>query len=370
MKITTVEAHTLRIPLPQPVALGGMVVREREYVLVRVEAGDGLWGVGFGFTRGGPVAEVVTGSLRPLLVGQDPLLTSCLWERMYQATRLIGRAGLVMRAISAVDIALWDIKGKVAGLPVFQLLGGHAEAVSAMASGGYLRAGEGEQATVSEMQRYAAEGFTMVKVMVGALEPRADADRIAAVSRAVGPEVRLGIDANGVWKDVRAALAFIDAVGADALSFVEEPFAPENAPALERFARLSPLAVAVGETESGRWAFRDLVSQGRADILRHDATLVGGVTEWMRVTAMASAWDIPVLPHWFPEIHAHLVATVPNAMAVEWIAPDQGVMQLHEVLSSPTVPRGGRIVLPQAPGFGLEVDWRAVARFEVGRAPA
>lgn len=370
MKIQSVAAYTVRIPLPRPVALGGMVIGEREYVLVRVEAREGPCGVGFGFTRGGPVAEVVARILAPLLVGADALLTSALWDRMVAATRLNGRAGLMMRAVSAVDIALWDLKAQVAGLPLYQLLGGHADAVPAIASGGYLRQGEGPDETIREMERYAGDGFTLVKVMVGALAPHEDAERVIRVHQALGPGVRIAVDANGVWRDWREAMAFIGALGDTPLAFVEEPFAPENTLALERFSRVSPVPVAVGETESGRWPFRDLLAGGRADILRHDATLVGGVTEWMRVAAMASAWDIPVLPHWFPEVHGHLLAAIPNAMAVEWIAPDAQVMRLEAIVRAGGVPRAGRLTLGPAPGLGVEVDWKAVERLGVRSDPA
>jgi D-arabinonate dehydratase len=364
MKIREVHGLTVEVPPRRPATGRGSAETARDYVVAIVETDEGPRGVGYGPARNGEVASVVQRNLRPLLVGEDPLKTELLWERMYVSTRHIGRTGLVMRALSAVDIALWDLRGQVAALPLYKLLGGHRDVIPALASGGYAL-DAGVDALAEEMAGYAAEGYAMVKMRVGALAPEDDLRRVQAARAAIGPQTKLMIDVNGAWSQAKPAIKLARQMAECGLAFIEEPFGPDNLPALKAFNSAVDTPVAVGESESGRWAFRDLLVAGAADVLRHDATLVGGISEWMKVTALAAAWNVLVLPHHAPEVHAHLVGAVANALAVEVRCP-RGA-DLHELVENPIVPEHGMVTLPSRPGLGLMWNWKAVERLRTER---
>lgn len=364
MKITNVVGRTVQIPLPRPIALGGAVVHARDYVVVRVDTDEGLSGVGFGFARGALIAQTIELNLKPVLVGEDPLMTSQLWQRMADTTRLCGHGGVNMRAISAVDIALWDIRARAAAMPLYKLLGGHATEVPAVATGGYIYAGDDPASSgLSEMAEYAADGFDYFKLMVGAQDWLVDSARIRRLRQELGPSARIAIDLNGTWTDPKHALRRLRDLADCQVFFVEEPFPMEMSHAIQGLGQASATPIAVGEFVSDQRTFLHFFAQQAIDISRQDATLVGGITAWMRIAALASSWTIPIFPHWFPEIHIHLAAAIPNTLAVEWIDPRRDVMVIDRILRSSLTCRRGLILLPDGPGLGIEVDWDAVAHY-------
>ncbi len=328
-----------------------------------VETDEGLRGVGYTFSRSGDVAGAIHRNLRGLLLNEDPLLIEKLWEKMYNRTSFLGRKGLLMRAISAVDIALWDLKGQAAELPLYLLLGGYRDAVPALMAGGFYAEGKGLGELAAEVQGYVKEGFRAIKIVFGAGSFQDDLERLRAVREAVGPEVRLAVDLHWSLASPKQALKRARQMEAYDLDFIEDPFPPDNLGALtELVARLST-SVAVGEMESGRWTFLDLLTRRAVDILRCDATVVGGVSEWLKIAALASAYGVPVLPHYFPEVHIHLAAATANSLAVEFIAPES--VNFHAILHEPLKLQNGSVRAPQAPGLGIQWNWQAIERFRV-----
>lgn len=370
MRILTVRALTLRIPLEIPVVLGsGLRIAEREYLLVALTTETGLTGVGWSYTRGGDLAGVVRRNLQPLIEGQDALATERLWEAMYHATRYIGRGGMVMRALSAVDVALWDLKGQAVDLPLHVLLGGYRPVVPVLMAGMYYTEGRRPDDDAREAAAYAEQGFRLIKLMGGAAPFAVDLARVKAVRRAVGDEVRVAIDVNGAWQDAETAAGYSRALVDEGVAFVEEPMLTENLPGLRAFCEASPVPVASGETDSGRWAFRELIGAG-IDILRPDATVAGGISEWLKVHALAAAWGRAVIPHDFPHVHIHLAAGLAGVDAVEWVTTAGGISNFHYLARAPLQPRGGMLAAPTEPGLGLTLDWDAVERYAVrGDAP-
>jgi D-arabinonate dehydratase len=194
VRIASVRALTVRIPLESPVVLGGgLRISEREYLLVALADEAGRVGVGWSYTRGGDLAGVVRQNLRGLLEGADVLATDALWDAMYGATRYIGRAGMVMRAISAVDLALWDLRGQIAGRPLHALLGGHRTDAPVLMAGMYYTAGRRPDDDAREAAAYADRGLRMVKLMGGAAPFDVDLARVRAVRGAVGDEVGVAL---------------------------------------------------------------------------------------------------------------------------------------------------------------------------------
>ncbi|MEX2534580.1 MAG: mandelate racemase/muconate lactonizing enzyme family protein [Trueperaceae bacterium] len=364
MVIDNVRAFTLRLPLEKPVRTSNLLIESREYVLVEVSASNGEKGYGFGFTRGGLIAESIERNLAPSLLGQDIWLSESLWSRMYLSTRYLGRKGLMMRAISAVDIALWDLKGKTLGIPVWKLLGGAREQVPTYVAGGYYREDDSPNALADEFRRYQDQGFNGAKMNLGgAKRIRDDLTRLEIVRSALGDECELMVDFNGALRSAKEALIWADELARFDIAFIEEPFLMDNLPAMREFYPLSRIPVAIGEDESGRWAFRELLSPRVLDILRHDATLAGGVSEWVKIAHLGLAHGVTLFPHWFPEVHIHLAAAFPDSRGVELITLESGLMNFHRLVRNPVENQGGFAPAPEGPGLGLEWNWQEVERF-------
>jgi D-arabinonate dehydratase len=370
MKITDVQSVVLSIPLQVPTAFATTLVTAREYVIAWVETDEGPRGLGFtiGGRYGGEghlIHTAIQHNLKHLIIGEDPIGIERVWERMFQTTLLMGRRGAVIRAISALDIALWDIVAKVAGMPLYHLLGGYRDQVPAYASGGYYREGKGLDGLAAEMERYMDMGFTSVKMKIGRLDPRQDAERVRVAREVVGPEVRLAVDANNAWSDAASAIRAGRLLEEYDIWWLEEPVMPDNIPASAEVAAALDVPVATGEVEATRWGFRELLERRAADILQPDATVAGGITEWMKVAHMAAGWDIPIAPHWMANLHVHLLAAVPNGLTVEFFVLEEDVLNFERIVREPLQPEKGMIEVPQRPGHGVELDQQAVARFRI-----
>lgn len=363
--ITSVKARTVRIPLSTPVAFSTRSVAQRFYTLVRIECSDGSYGLGFCHcgNRFGDLATLAIRELfRSRLVGQDPHCTEAIWHDLYQDSLLNGRHGAVMRALSAVDIALWDRNARSAGLPLWRYIGSfQREDVPAYASGGYYVKG-GPEEIADEIRSHVADGFTAVKMKIGAVSPEADRARVAAAREVLGQDGMLMLDANNAWSDVASALRAIEPLLDYHPYFIEEPFAPEDVDNHRRLADRISVPIATGEIVGGRWAHRDLVERGGVTVLQADAAVCGGITEWRRVAGMAAAQSVPMAPHSFHDLHVHLVAAVPNGLFVEYFKDDK-VLPFRNILDRQLSVRSGRLVLPTDPGLGFEFDAGALEKF-------
>lgn len=370
MKITDVKSAVLSIPLQTPTAFATTLVTAREHVVAWVETDQGVQGLGF--TIGGRYAgeghlihTAIQHNLKHLIIGEKPFAVERLWKRMFETTLLMGRRGAMMRALSALDIAMWDIMAKVAGQPLYHLLGGYRDQVPAYASGGYYREGKGLDGLAAEMSRYMDMGFTSVKMKIGRLSPREDAERVRVAREVVGPDVQLAVDANNAWSDAASAIRAARMMEKYDLWWLEEPVMPDNMPASAEIAAALDVPVATGEVEATRWGFRELLDRRAADILQPDATVAGGVTEWMRIAHMAAGWDVPIAPHWMANLHVHLLAAVPNGLTVEFFVLDEDVFNFERMVREPLRPENGLLQVPQRPGHGVELDDQALARFQI-----
>jgi L-alanine-DL-glutamate epimerase-like enolase superfamily enzyme len=367
--IAEVRAVALSIPLARPTRIATRTVLAREFVLVWVDAADGRSGVGYtyaGTVGGRLVRDAVRECLRPLLLGEDPDLIERHWAAMYQDSLLIGRRGALLRAISAVDLALWDLLGQRAGLPLYRLLGAYRDAVPAYASGGYYRESDDDPlaAVRAEMERYAALGFRDFKIKVGA-DLELDVARVRAAREVVGPRARLALDANNGYPSATEALRAARAFEPYDPWWLEEPLSPDDVAGHAELRRRLDVPVATGEIHQTRWEFRDLLERRGAAILQPDAGVLGGVTEWLKVARAAAVFDVPVAPHWHADVHVHLAAATPNCLTVEWFRLEEDIYNFERILAERLRPQAGSIRLPQRPGIGLVLDADAVARFTV-----
>jgi L-alanine-DL-glutamate epimerase-like enolase superfamily enzyme len=369
-KIESVTACTVRVPLDTVTSFATRVVAARDYGLVKVRTDDGLEGIGFcygGSAAGTLVAQAVRELFAPMLKGQDPYRVEGLWQRMYQESLLQGRVGATMRAISIIDTALWDRNARAAGLPLYKFLGAFfADTVPAYASGGYYLDGKTPQKLGAELAGYVAKGFSAVKMKVGKLDPRAEEERMKAARAAIGPDVLLMLDANNAWADLPTALRYMERYEPYDPYWIEEPFSPDDIDNHARLAERTRVPVATGEIEAGRWRFKELLEKEAAQILQTDACVAGGVTEFRRIAATAASYGVNVCPHWFHDLHIHLVAATPNAQFVEFF-PDDQVLNFRRLVDRQLETVPGGLKLPEGPGLGFGFDDRAIAQYALDK---
>lgn len=371
-RIVDVRSSIVVVPLPRAVAWSNVRVTEREFVFVWVRTASGVEGMGFTVGsrfRGGAevIRTMVESVLQPVLVGRDATEIERLWEDMYFRGLLLGTRGALMRALSAVDIALWDVMGKSTGRRLCDLLGRYREAVPAYASGGYYYDDDPDrdlELLEEEIRRHVELGFRDVKIKVGRLPWRLERRRVERVLEIAGPDARVAVDANHAWRDDASAindLRHIDDLG---LWWIEEPLLPDQVEPAARLAKKLRTPLATGEIEAGRWAFRGIVESGAAAILQADATVAGGVTEWLKIAGMAASHDVPLAPHWVPYIHVHLAAATPAVLSVEYFHETTGVLGFDALLARPLSFAEGRLMVPPGPGHGIELDMDAVRHYE------
>lgn len=362
MRIESTELRTVEVPTGRG-PLGEIPFRLGAFVVLRVRTDAGAEGVAYaGYTHPGLVGalratvEAVAGAA----VGMD------IWDnrRLEQIRDGFGVGapqGLLQRAVSAFDVALWDLRGKAGGLPVWRLLGASAPDVACYASGHLWR-----HYTLAELEQHAGElaamGFRAMKLRCGAeARPAAEVERLAVVRRTVGPDVDLMIDINQGWS-VAQAISIGRRFAEHDLYWLEDPTNCEDYDGHAAIAAALDTPVCAGEYLYGLSPLRELAARRSVDYLMPDCLRVGGVTGFMKAAHLAEAHNLPVVSHLATEFLAHAVAACPNGLSVEhmpWTFP-----LFTEV---PAIdPATGRLVLSDAPGFGLELDDEAVKRFTLG----
>lgn len=356
MKITNVRVLSYYLgELERPYHNAIVSTTSKSVTFVEVETDEGPSGLAFAGAR---ERETIEGPLRSRLLGESPMNAARLWHAMFIGWRKPVAKGDVVSAIGAVDNALWDLRGKVLESPVYRLLGGFRDRVPAYAAGGYYEEGKGTSGLAKEMARFVEAGYRAVKMKVGGAPLREDVARVAAARDAIGPEIRLMVDANNAW-NATEAIAFGRAIEQFDVTWFEEPCWPDDLAGAAQVCRALDMPIASGEIEYTRWGCRDLIEQRAADIIQGDPHTAGGLTEWVRIAALASAHHLPVAPHGNHYLGAHAVAAVDNGMIVESYARLQA---WQDDFFTPMELDGGELVLPDLPGLGISVDLKALQR--------
>jgi len=369
VKIISIEVCLASVPLSAVTSFSTRTVTARDYALVRITGDDGVHGIGFcyaGHRAGGIVVAAVRDLFAPLLIGANAYEVPRLWKQMYDEALLHGRAGSVMRALSILDIALWDRNARASGLPLYSYCGAaHTGSVPAYASGGYYLDGKTPKDLGAEMASYVAMGFKAVKMKVGAADSNTDAERVREARAAIGPDVLLTLDANNAWSDLPTALEYMRKFEPYDPYWIEEPFSPDDIENHARLAAATSVAVATGEIEVGRWRHLELMQRGGAAILQTDAAVCGGITEFRRIADTASSFGINMCPHWFHDLHIHLVASCENGQMVEFF-PDSNVLNFRDLIDNQLAHQDGQLVLPTKPGLGFDFKAAAVEAVSAG----
>ena len=363
MKIINIRTERYEWPRKQPITNGKHTYTHSGVGFVFVDTDEGITGVGIGAGKNDIVGSAID-YFSTLLIGEDPINVEHLWHKMW-VPKLVGRRGLTTRAISAIDIALWDLRSKVAGLPLYKMLGGFSNRVPSYIAGGYFEKGKGLKELQREVSDHVSAGAKAVKIKVGAIPISADVERVKAVREAIGPEIKLMIDANCAYKWYEA-IQLAERVEEFQPFWFEEPIAPDDYEGHKRIVEKTSIPIATGENEYTRYGFRDLISTGCVPILNADAMVMGGVTEFMKVAALAQAYDLDIAPHGAQEVHVHLVSAISNGLIVEfypeYMDPMWGKVYQHTLQLNDD----GTISPPNVPGIGLEPQYENLEEFRVG----
>ena len=368
MKITDVRMDMFKWPRAKPITNGLYTYTHNLLNLVVIETDEpGLTGIGI--SGGVEVTPEIGGAFiahfKKILVGMDPLDNERIWREMWRP-KLVGRRGISTRVVSGIDIALWDIKGKVANLPVYKLLGGFSNRVDTYIAGGYYEEGKGLKELAQEMERNLEIGARAVKIKVGAAAIHEDIERIRVCRETIGPDVKLMVDANNAYRHYEA-ISFAHKAEKYDLFWFEEPVEPDDYIGQAEITRSTSMPIAAGENEYTRYGFRDLINHRAADILQPDALILGGVTEFMKVAGLAQANDLDIAPHGAQEVHIHLVSAIPNGLILEYYRdsfnPMHGKIWQHELEI-----KDGYVYAPDRPGLGLEPKWDTLEPYRVGQA--
>ncbi|HUR27021.1 MAG TPA: mandelate racemase/muconate lactonizing enzyme family protein [Planctomycetota bacterium] len=365
LKITHIETSLLRVPLDQRTITDSQsTVSAVEFLQVTLRTDGGITGYGmnWSYTPGLRAAQVmVQENYAPLLVGQDPALRKELVRRMFFSNHFVGRVGASRVGIAAVEFALWDVACKQVGLPLWRYLGPCREKVKAYSTdGGWLSWSQSE--LVSDVQRLVARGFDAVKIKLGRPDPREDLERVAAVRKAVGPKIRVMTDVNCAWT-LSTARQWGARLEEHDVAWLEEPMMPEDVKAHALLARSIKVPIAVGETLFTKFSFRDYLESGAASIVQPDATKLLGIDEWLEVAALASAYNVPVIPHTNVQqkLHVQLAAATPGCVLVE-----NCYESLNGIWEEPIEVREGHYTLPEQPGVGLRIQAAVIERHRIG----
>jgi D-arabinonate dehydratase len=385
MKITDIRTTALSYRCDPPYGSAGGMQSRRGALLVEIETDEHVTGIGEAGLGGGATQAAIEKTLKPMLLGQDPLLIEGLWQTMFARTRQFGRRGVVMNAISGIDIALWDIAGKIARMPLWRLLGGARDRVEAYASGGFYSEGKSVDDLAAEAEGYRARGFRGFKMKVGrnsstqthlrhlvadadkcVVEPEEDIARVAAVRRALGPKAKLMVDVNCAWSPAMA-IRMGRAMEPHDIYWIEEPVATDDIDGSARVADALATPIAGYETEIGLYGFRQLIGRGAVDIVQTDLAWAGGFSECRKIAALAQAHDLMVAPHAFAgavllAASLHFVAAIANGLLLEFDQNPNGLRD--ELLKEPlAIDPDGMMRLSERPGLGIELDPAAVERY-------
>ncbi len=376
MRITDVQATWCHVPIPEERQFVSDFGRVSSFdsVIVRVDTDAGLtgWGeakagVGSAAACAG-LAAIINLDYAPLLRGQDPRDITRLWDVMYNTPRegyaveygrvlpQLGRRGLSISALAGVDLALWDILGKSLGVPVWRLLGGRRAArMPAYASGGWAKA----DAIGAQLRTYVDRGFRAVKMRVGVMDgsPAASAARVRAAREALGPDIKLMADAHGTWS-VAEAKAFCRMVEELDLYWFEEPVTADDKQGLAEVRRSGSVPISTGESEFTRHDFREIAELRAADVLQPDLAIAGGLTEGVRIGAIASAFNLRLAPHLWSGAPAfaaglHLAASSNAGFILEYSLGHNPM--LHDLVEEDFPVVDGQVEIPDRPGLGITV---------------
>lgn len=361
MKITAYRTWIANLPIEQPFTrIGENPHSRRAFIVLELTTDEGI--VGIGLTSFGAkltkTLKCAVDEFAELIVGRDPLHIGAIRRAVYDAAAPAGPEGIFTLALAAIDIALWDIKGKACNQPLWQLLGGHRQKVPTYASGALMR-GMSADLVARACERMLEYGFREIKMHLAMSDDghmSSDVERARLVRNAIGPDIKLMADINQRWRTDQA-IQIGSRLEEFNFAWLEDVTACQDYAGLSQIAASLTTPIASGELLWGLTPFRQLIEARATDLVMVDLFRAGGITTWMKIAALAEAFHLPVVSHLVPEIHVHLIGAIPNGLTVEYMPWS---FRLYE---DTPMPVGGSLSMPDLPGLGLTLDYPALAHY-------
>src|SRR5579863_3369508 len=363
MKIASLETGIVLLPNDEPLAgFSENPNAKNPIVWLKLRTDDGIEGLGVTYFGGALTRTLrhAVDELGALTVGEDPLRVEAVARKLREAAGGSGPAGMLTMAMAAIDVALWDVKGKALGLPLWKLLGGGRDRIRTYASGA-LRRGLKLEEAVTAAGRRREKGYRQTKMQLGlpgVTTPAREVEQARLIRQAVGPDMDLMCDINQRWRPEQAIDIGrrVEDAGVG-LFWLEDVTTADDYAGLARIRDALSTPVAGGEYVWGIVPFRHMLEARSVDVPMIDLVRVGGITQWLKVAGMAEAFNLPVVSHLIPEVHVHLIGAIPNGLTVEympWLMP---------LFKSVPLQQGGELAMPSAPGLGLEFDQATLDRY-------
>lgn len=374
--IENVETYILRANIQEPFGFSQGWYTQRSAMVVKITTDDGLSGWGECYGPPEATSAIIDKLYAQNLIGKDPLDKGVLWEYLYNRFRDYGQKGFAIAALSGIDIALWDLTGKILHQPIFKIIGGaERKKVMAYATGLYFTKKENAiELLVNEALDYVSRGFKAIKMKIG-LGIRKDIERVAAVREAIGEDVMLMVDANHAY-NASGAISTANKIERYDIGWFEEPVPPEDIDGYINVRNRSPIPIAGGECEYTRYGFRDLISRRGVDIVQPDICSMGGISEVLRVISMCSAFGLQCNPHvWGSSIALAAAIQVLSSMPYvpPSIVPQEPMLEFdrtenpfrEHLAEKPIEQKDGYVSVPSGYGLGVEINEDMIRRYRV-----
>ncbi len=368
MKIKNVETINVRIPLNDPKIFSTKTIYYRDYTIFIITTESGL--SGWSFVWGIPAVKTFIDQYIDLLIGEPAYAVEKLWNKVFKQVDRWDRSGIVMRALAGIDIALWDIIGKAAGMPIYRLMGGAKEEIEAYYSGGYYPKSCSSNTkaiidyVVNEMDAAKSRGFRSFKMKIGAASPDVDIERVKEVRSVIGQNARLMVDANCGYEP-HIIIRLAHKLEQYNLTWIEEPVALDDLEKCAWVAKNTSIPIAIGENHFGRWQFKDIIEKEAASIIQADPTVCGGFSEYKKLSGMCSAYGLHMAPHCFHDITVQIGLALPNVDILEYMDLAGDSINVQRIIKNPVRAINGMVSAPSGNGHGLVLDYAAVEKYRI-----
>lgn len=363
-KIERLQVYEVKVPLPEPVLVGTTVFKVRTYTVVRIFTTSGIEGVGYCYSRGLPIKEIIENMLATIVLERDIEDSENIRADILATYWHSAEHGTFTAAVSAVDIAIWDAIGKMKSQSIAQLLGQKKTALPISYVIGY-KYGNDESGLVKDVEYALTQGITSFKMVVGAGSAERDGTRMKTVRELVGPAGKIGVDAFRSLKGVEDAVQRVNELKPYDLDFIEDPFLESQGVMAIELREQTGVKIAFGESQFGHRGIFNLVHNNYVDVVRVDALVVGGIKEFILSTEVAHKKGLKVSTHIHSEIHAPLAACIENLYegGLEYMDPRLNIDLVHLLMKNPIQIVNGEFPISNDPGFGIEWDWEAIGKF-------
>lgn len=367
LKITKIETTNVRIPLKDPKSISTKSYTYREYTIFEIFTEDGI--VGWSYVWGLPPVKNLIDMYVDSIIGEEATSTAKIWNKLFSQMDRWDRSGIATRVLSGIDMALWDIIGKAANMPIYKLQGAVREDIEVYYSGGYYPASCSNKNDLftyleNEIGKAYDDGFRAFKMRIGRSTPELDVERVGMVRKLIGPDCKLMLDANCGY-DIDAILPMAKKLEQYNLTWLEEPVGVDDYINCAYLAANTIIPIALGENHFGLWQFRDIINHKCGRIIQADPTVMGGFTEYKRLSGLCAANSLKMAPHCFHDISIQMGLCIPEVMIMEYMDLAGDVINVQAIIENPIEAHNGRIRAYDTPGHGLILDRKAVEKYKL-----